>query len=54
MRAYAQRVLCKNLNQKIEKSDAIPAFVRPMAQSILNQDGGILVAYDRAIRVVVT
>lgn len=54
MRAYAQRVLRKNLNQQIEKSNLIPVFVRPMAQSVLNQEGGILVAYDRAIRLVVT
>lgn len=54
MRAYAQRVLRKNLNQQIEKSDVVPVFVRPIALTAINQDGGILVAYDRAIRMVVT
>jgi hypothetical protein len=54
MRAYAQRVLRASLKQQIEKSEAIPVFVRPMALSVLNQNGGVLVAYDRAIRMVVT
>ena len=54
MRAYAQRVLRESLTQQIEKSEAIPVFVRPMALTLVNQNGGILVAYDRAIRMVVS
>jgi len=54
MRAYAQRVLRESLKQQIEKSEAIPVFIRPVALSLLNQNGGILVAYDQAIRMVVT
>ncbi|HWG19454.1 MAG TPA: hypothetical protein VG225_02920 [Terracidiphilus sp.] len=54
MRAYAQRVLRASLHKSIETSSQIPVFVRPMALSALDQGGGVLMAYDRAIRMVVS
>jgi hypothetical protein len=53
MRGYAQRALRQSLIDTIQKSTYIPFFARPMAVSLLNQSGPVLVAYDRAIRAVV-
>ncbi len=54
MRAYAQRTLRQSLVEAIQKSDVIPAFVQPMAISWLNGSDMLLVAYDRAVRSVVS
>jgi len=54
MRAYAQRTLRQSLVQAIQKSDVIPAFIQPMAISWLDGSDTLLVAYDRAVRSVVS
>jgi hypothetical protein len=54
MRAYAQRTLRQSLVAAIQKSDMIPAFIQPMAISWLNGSDTLLVAYDRAVRSVVS
>jgi len=54
MRAYAQRALRKSLVEAIQKSDVIPVFIQPMAISWLDGSDMLLVAYDRAIRSVVS
>jgi hypothetical protein len=54
MRAYAQRSLRQSLVQAIQKSDVIPAFIQPMAISWLDGSDTLLVAYDRAVRSVVS
>ena len=54
MRAYAQRVLRQSLVVAIQKSDVIPVFIEPMAISWLDGSDTLLVAYDRAIRSVVS
>jgi hypothetical protein len=54
MRAYAQRTLRKSLVQAIQKSDVIPGFIQPTAISWLDGSDSLLVAYDRAVRSVVS
>jgi hypothetical protein len=54
MRAYAQRALRLGLVSAIQKSEMIPAFLKPIALSGLDQSGLLLVAYDRAVRSVVS
>lgn len=54
MRGYAQRALRQSLVSAIQKSDSIPAFTKPMALSLLDQYNLLLVAYDRAVRAVVS
>jgi hypothetical protein len=54
MRAYAQRVLRQSLVDAIRKSDVIPVFIQPTAISWLDGSDELLVAYDRAIRSVVS
>ena len=54
MRAYAQRALRQSLVVAIRKSDMIPVFIQPMAISWLDGSDVLLVAYDRAIRSVVS
>jgi hypothetical protein len=54
MRGYAQRVLRRSLVKAIETSTYIPVFVRPMALQWLDQSDLLLVAYDRAVRAVVS
>ena len=54
MRAYAQRSLRKSLVEAIHKSDVIPTFIQPMAISWLDGSDMLLVAYDRAVRAVVS
>jgi hypothetical protein len=54
MRAYAQRALRQSLVQAIQKSEVIPVFIRPMAISWLDGSDMLLVAYDRAVRSVVS
>jgi hypothetical protein len=54
MRAYAQRTLRHSLIAAIQKSNMIPAFIQPMAISWLNGSDTLLVAYDRAVRSVVS
>jgi len=54
MRAYAQRALRKSLVEAIQKSDVIPGFIQPMAISWLDGSDSLLVAYDRAVRSVVS
>lgn len=53
MRAYAQRTLRLSLVAAIQRSETIPAFTKPIALSLLDQSGVLLVAYDRAIRSIV-
>jgi hypothetical protein len=54
MRAYAQRALRLSLVEAIQKSDVIPVFIQPMAISWLDGSDTLLVAYDRAVRSVVS
>ena len=54
MRAYAQRALRQSLIVAIHKSDMIPVFIQPMAISWLDGSDMLLVAYDRAVRSVVS
>jgi hypothetical protein len=54
MRAYAQRSLRQSLRVAIQKSDMIPVFIQPMAISWLDGSDTLLVAYDRAVRSVVS
>jgi len=54
MRAYAQRTLRQSLVAAVQKSDMIPVFIQPMAISWLNGSDTLLVAYDRAVRSVVS
>ena len=54
MRGYAQRALRQSIVRAINNSAVIPSFVKPMALSWLDQSGLLLVAYDRAIRAVVS
>jgi len=53
MRGYAQRELRKSLVHAIQKSDAIPIYVKPIGLSLLEQSDLLLVGYDRAVRAVV-
>ena len=54
MRGYAQRAVRQSLTTAIQRSDAIPAYAKPVALEWLNHSGLLLVAYDRAIRSVVS
>ncbi len=54
MRGYAQRQLRHGMVEAIRRSTVIPVFVKPVALSMLDQSGPLLVAYDRAIRSVVS
>jgi hypothetical protein len=54
MRGYAQRELRKSLIDSVNRSTTVPAFVKPVALAALKQTGPLLVAYDRAIRSVVS
>jgi hypothetical protein len=54
MRGYAQRKLRQSMVVAIQRSTVIPIFVKPVALSALDESGPLLVAYDRAIRAVVT
>jgi hypothetical protein len=54
MRGYAQRQLRHGMIEAVQRSTAIPIFVKPVALSALQQSGPLLLAYDRAIRSVVS
>jgi hypothetical protein len=54
MRAYAQRQLRQSMVGAINSSTLIPVFAKPVALAALDQSGPLLVAYDRAIRSVVS
>jgi hypothetical protein len=54
MRGYAQRALRQSIVRAINESAVIPSFVKPMTLSWLDQSSVFLVAYDRAIRAVVS
>lgn len=54
MRGYAQRALRRGLVTSIQRSDAIPAYAKPLALEWINHAGLLLVAYDRAIRSVIS
>jgi len=54
MRAYAQRQLRQSMVNAINNSTLIPIFAKPVALSALDQSGPLLVAYDRAIRSLVS
>jgi hypothetical protein len=54
MRGFAQRKLRQGMIQAIDRSTIIPTLVKPLALSALQTSGPLLVAYDRAIRSVVS
>lgn len=54
MRAFAQRKLREGMIAAVQKSTILPAFLKPPALSELQNSGPLLVAYDRAIRSVVS
>ena len=54
MRGYAQRELRHSMIDAVQRSTAIPAFAKPVALSALQQSGPLLLAYDRAVRSVVS
>jgi hypothetical protein len=54
MRGYAQRALRQGMIDSIQRSTHIPTFAKPVALSALQQSGPLLLAYDRAIRSVVS
>ncbi len=54
MRGYAQRTLRQSLVNAIQQSAYVPPFVKTLALSLLDQSGLPLMAYDRAIRSVVS
>ena len=53
MRGYAQRTVRHGLADAIQRSELIPAYLKPVALDWLDRSGMMLVAYDRAIRAVV-
>lgn len=53
MRGYAQRELRKSMIEAVQRSTSIPAFAKPVALSMLQKSGPLLLAYDRAVRSVV-
>jgi hypothetical protein len=54
MRGYAQRALRHSMIEAVNRSTTIPVFAKPMALNSLNQTGPLLLAYDRAVRSVVS
>jgi hypothetical protein len=54
MRGYAQRALRHSMIEAVQRSTVLPIFVKPVALSALQQSGPLLLAYDRAIRSVVS
>jgi len=54
MRGYAQRAVRHGLSEAIQRSEIIPAYLKPVALEWLDRSGLLLVAYDRAIRSVVS
>lgn len=53
MRGYAQRELRHSMIEAVQRSTSIPAFAKPVALSMLQQSGPLLLAYDRTVRAVV-
>jgi hypothetical protein len=53
MRGYAQRAVRQGLSKAIQESTIIPIYAKPLALEWLDRSGLLLVAYDRAIRLVV-
>jgi len=54
MRGYAQRALRHSMVEAVNRSTAIPVFAKPIALNALSQTGPLLLAYDRAVRSVVS
>ena len=54
MRGYAQRALRHSMVEAVNRSTSIPAFAKPVALNALAQTGPLLLAYDRAVRSVVS
>lgn len=54
MRGYAQRELRRSMIEAVQRSTSIPSFAKPVALSMLQQSGPLLLAYDRAVRSVVS
>ena len=54
MRGYAQRELRHSMIEAVQRSTMIPIFAKPVALSALQQSGPLLLAYDRAVRSVVS
>jgi len=54
MRAYAQRQLRESMVRVIEQSELLPIFAKPVVLAALAQTGPLVLAYDRAIRSVIS
>jgi len=54
MRGYAQRALRHSMVEAVNRSTMIPIFAKPVALNALDQTGPLLLAYDRAVRSVVS
>ena len=54
MRGYAQRALRHSMVEAVNRSTTIPVFAKPIALNALGQTGPLLLAYDRAVRSVVS
>jgi len=54
MRGYAQRALRHSMVEAVNRSTTIPPFAKPIALNALEQTGPLLLAYDRAVRSVVS
>ncbi len=54
MRGYAQRELRGSLIDSVSRSTTIPTLIKPPTLAILRQSGPLLLAYDRAVRSVVS
>ncbi len=54
MRGYAQRALRHSMVEAVNRSTTIPIFAKPIALNALDQTGPLLLAYDRAVRSVVS
>ena len=54
MRGYAQRALRHSMVEAVNRSTSLPPFAKPIALNALGQTGPLLLAYDRAVRSVVS
>lgn len=54
MRGYAQRALRHSMVEAVNRSTSIPPFAKPIVLNALAQTGPLLLAYDRAVRSVVS
>jgi len=54
LRGYAQRTLRRAMVKAVDDAPVFLALAKPVALSVLDQSGPLMLAYDRAIRVVVS